>query len=1597
MKLDSVAPIGRDAGVATGVGLFQGDNTMESIRTAVARRAAHTGMTDAAGPQRATAAPRPAGSRYALLALLVLAGMVPFHAAQAQTTIFDETFSGGNASPTTTNPISINGYVGAPPENMTFTAGAAWSATGTCNGLVASWSQADNSPVGVAHCATFQSVWNNVQGLALALGAYDAGLVNGGTATSAGIAATQNLAMAAFTTNNPPAGSVIVENATPVPLGALPVGGSGRFVTFRFTASVMNCTHPIASPPNVSYVMNGTPLGGATDLCAGGLDKRTYAIPAKGAAAATTARVGTFYAGGNVSRLVTAPITLRVTNNTPTGTGNDWAWDNFTIVDVSPSVTKAVDGLDYVGQTKRLTFTVTNTAGDNGLKNGWAFTDTLPANVTVANPAGVTVGGSAGCSATTSGTVAGGNTIVVTGGNLPAGTAGGTATTCTIAVDVVSTVPGIYINNGGNFTSSTGLNVPTVDTQMEWVRNTVTVTKITQNGTGAFSFTNGNDTATGSLPYTITTTAAGAPGTAGPQRILTAASATATTTVSEAAVAGWAVTGTPACTVGGAALAGVAYTAGTRTLTLPALPVVTGGRDVQCSFINSRQTVTVVKSVTNDNGGNATAANFNIVFNGSAVSFGAPTGSAPTLTYSTNAIEVPVGTYALSEADVAGYTEGTWTCTGTGVTMNSTAFDNGSVTLADGASATCTITNDDTAAALTLRKTVVNDNGGTAVATAWTLNAAGPTPISGAHGAAAVTNAAVGAGTYTLSENGGPAGYTASAYSCSIDGGAAVAGNTLALGSGQSAVCTVTNDDTPATLTLQKTVVNDNGGTAVATAWTLNAAGPTPISGAHGAAAVTDAAVGAGTYTLSENGGPAGYTASAYSCSIDGGAAVVGDTLALVNGQNAVCTVTNDDTAATLTLQKTVVNDNGGTAVATAWTLNAAGPTPISGAHGAAAVTNAAVSAGTYTLSETGGPAGYAASAYSCSIDGGAAVAGNSLTLANGQSAVCAITNDDQPARLTLQKNVINDSGGTVQRTAWTLNAAGPTPISGTHGAAAVTNAAVTAGAYTLSETGPAGYNAGAWQCTNGVTVNGNSQITLANGATTSCTITNNDRPTVLSLLKTVVNDNGGTRVAANWTLRATGPSTISGAAPVLLRTVNPGTYTLSETGPGGYTASAWTCTGGLTVTGGNQVTVPTGFNGGCSITNNDQPAQLTLQKTVVNDNGGAAVATDWTLAAAGPTAISGAHGATTVTNATVSAGTYVLSENGGPAGYTASAYSCSINGGAAVAGNSLALANGQNAVCTITNDDTPATLTLQKTVVNDDGGTAVATAWTLNAAGPTQISGTHGAAAVTNVAVGAGTYTLSENGGPAGYAASDYSCSIDGGAAVAGNSVTLAGGQNAVCTVTNDDTPATLTLRKSVVNDNGGTAVATAWTLSAAGPTPISGAHGAAAVTDAAVGAGTYTLSESGGPAGYTASAYSCSIDGGAAVAGDSVTLANGQSAVCTVTNDDSNEADLSITKSNTYTPADPSDQAGDTVVAGAATTYTVVVTNNGPATVVGAVVRDTPQAGLDCPAANPVTCSGAACPGGAITVGDLGGGVTLGALAAGATATFAFSCAVQ
>ncbi len=318
--------------------------------------------------------------------------------------------------------------------------------------------------------------------------------------------------------------------------------------------------------------------------------------------------------------------------------------------------------------------------------------------------------------------------------------------------------------------------------------------------------------------------------------------------------------------------------------------------------------------------------------------------------------------------------------------------------------------------------------------------------------------------------------------------------------------------DTTTTLTLLKIVVNDNGGAAADTDWTLAAAGPTPISGVEGNAAVTNAVITPGTYTLSESGGSTGYTQTDLSCS---GAADtdLSDGLTIGFAEDVTCSFTNEDDAPSLTLEKTVVNDSGGAAIASDWTLTATGPTGFSGA-GPSVGNGVSFDAGVYNLSESG-PAGYSASAWVCV--GGTQNDNDTITLGLGQSATCTITNNDATAFLTLRKVVINDDGATAVDTDWILSASGPTNISGVEGAVSVTNAGVSPGTYALSESGPADYTQTNLSCSGAADTNPSDGLTIALGENIICTFTNNDDvvPVIVPLINSTP-DTGDTSVIEN-------------------------------------------------------------------------------------------------------------------------------------------------------------------------------------------------------------------------------------------------------------------------------------------------------------------------------------------------------------------------------------------------------------------------------------------------------------------------------------------------
>ena len=209
--------------------------------------------------------------------------------------------------------------------------------------------------------------------------------------------------------------------------------------------------------------------------------------------------------------------------------------------------------------------------------------------------------------------------------------------------------------------------------------------------------------------------------------------------------------------------------------------------------------------------------------------------------------------------------------------------------------------------------------------------------------------------------------------------------------------------------------------------------------------------------------------------------------------------------------------------------------------------------------------------------------------------------------------------------------------------------------------------------------------------------------------------------------------------------------------------------------------------------------ATLHVIKHVVNNDGGTAVASSFTLHVMGATGMGIADVAGSPlagvespgTSYTLSAGAYTVSEN------AFSGYTSSFSGDCDASGN-VALASGENKICTITNDDIavpppfsppPAILHVVKHVVNNNGGIATASSFTLHVKGATGmgIADVAGSPAVgvespgTSYSLIAGTYVVSEN------AFTGYASSISGDCDGGGN-VTLISGDNKTCTITNDD-----------------------------------------------------------------------------------------------------------------------------------------------------------------------------------------------------------------
>lgn len=324
---------------------------------------------------------------------------------------------------------SLQDYTGA--TGQTYTADPYWVSRPDCNGFIVD-ATSERQTDDCTAAGQADGAFNNLQRLTTALGT-----LRGAEDPDA------NAAVASFTEGDGPAGAVQFRTAAPV---TLPV--ESRFVTFSVDAAAMNCQHAdIWTPPRLRFSLidsQGTerPMSdSAIDVCA---DPRGIDIPGQ-----TGFRAGSFPADGSyLLRGGAFDIVLR--NDQGQRFGNDGAYDNIAILDVTPQLDKSFDPrVRIVGETSRLTLTVTNTS-ELAAKDGWSFTDTLPDGLRIADDPDLDTTCTADVEAE-----GGGSTVTVTGGVLSA-----QEVSCTIGLDVTSDEVGTYTNGPGEISDAVGINPP---------------------------------------------------------------------------------------------------------------------------------------------------------------------------------------------------------------------------------------------------------------------------------------------------------------------------------------------------------------------------------------------------------------------------------------------------------------------------------------------------------------------------------------------------------------------------------------------------------------------------------------------------------------------------------------------------------------------------------------------------------------------------------------------------------------------------------------------------------------------------------------------------------------------------------------------------------------------------------------------------------------------------------------------------------------------------------------------------------------------------------------------------------------------------------
>ena len=842
-----------------------------------------------------------------------------------------------------------------------------------------------------------------------------------------------------------------------------------------------------------------------------------------------------------------------------------------------------------------------------------------------------------------------------------------------------------------------------------------------------------------------------------------------------------------------------------------------------------------------------------------------------------------VGSYDISEVNAAslGYTTSGWSCDSTVNGASASSTEDININISAGDDVTCTITNTAIAPELTLVKNIVDTTDDTTQTDDFGPSLTGPSGTIAVAWAADDTSSSISptlteVGSYSISENDADTlGYTTSGWSCEDADGVSFGTSTdeaidIVLDTGDDVTCTITNTVVQPQLTVIKNITNTIGDPS-----TTDAFGPTlldpdslDVSLNWEASATSDSETVSltkiGSYTLTETDADSlGYSTSGWSCTSDvngvSGSSDESISLNIGPGENITCEITNTAIEPQLTLVKNIVDTTDDDTQTDDFGPTVTGPDGAVTAGWVANDTQATEvltldSIGTYSVSETDAASlGYDTSGWQCVDDETAQVVSSStdeavdVTLAAGQEVTCTITNTAVEPQLTLVKNIVDTTSDDTQTDDFGPSVTGPNgaetiawAANDTTNSQTITVASV--GTYSISENTAAdlGYTTSGWSCEDadgvsfGTSTNEAIDIVLDTGDDVTCTITNTAVQPVLRLVKNIVDTTDDTtqtdafgptvmgpdgEVITNWVANDTTDTQV-------LTVDSVGDYTITEVNAAslGYTTSGWSCTDADSTTSLDEsvtITLDTGDDVTCTITNTVVEPQLTLVKVIDDETGDDTTADEFGPTITDPTgddiaiAWQALDAGDSQTVTLTEMGTYSISENNAFAlGYTTTGWSCDDGSSSTDENHSVDIGPGDDITCTITNTAIKPGLTLIKTIVDsaddptqtDNFGPAVFGSGgqiTTDVNGLTIGWGADDVTSSQTIELATGDYTIVESD-IIGYETDGWSCTDAGGAPVTSSTdgtvnVTMGPGITLICSITNTAIAPELTLTKTI------------------------------------------------------------------------------------------------------------------------------------------------------------------------------------------------------